>query len=96
MKNRDIAFNFTERLEDIYDACSFIQEAGGCDKCPILRNCINETSVAEFADFVTRGSITEMLDFADDIENYANEQDAAEWYAELKADAERELDAEWR
>lgn len=93
--NKDRSTKFIDLLEVIYDACTYIQEAGGCDRCPIRNNCIDDTSVAEFADFVTKGSLTEMLDLADDIENYGNEQDMADYYAELKAQTERELEAEW-
>ena len=72
--NIDIAYNFIERLDDIFDACGYIHDAGACDKCPLAHNCIDDTSVAEFQNFCTKDTLEEFLDFADDIEDYANEQ----------------------
>ena len=76
--------DFMDSLGTIYDACGFIQDAGGCDKCPIKHNCLNETSVTEFANFCTKGSLKEFLDFADDVENYASEQEMADYHEWLK------------
>ena len=88
MIHAEIANRFISCLSDVYDACGYIKEAGGCDKCSINHNCIEDTSVSEFANFVTRGTVKEMLDFADDIENYADEQNYHDW---LNSEREREL-----
>ena len=76
--------DFIDSLGTIYDACGYIQDAGGCDVCPIKHNCLNDTSVTEFANFCTKGSLIEFLGFADDVENYANEQDLLNYHEWLK------------
>ena len=81
--NKD-AMKFINLLEVIYEACGSIQDAGGCDKCPIKHNCLDDTSVAEFANFCTRGSLSDFLDFAGDVENYSNEQEMADYHEWLK------------
>ncbi|MBQ1295095.1 MAG: hypothetical protein IIY21_13720 [Clostridiales bacterium] len=80
----NVAMVFIDALEDIYEACASIQDAGGCDKCPIKHNCLDDTSVAEFANFCTRGSLEEFMGFAEDVENYANEQDMADYHEWMK------------
>lgn len=86
--NSDIAYQFIERLDDIYDSCGYIQEFGACDKCPLMTNCIEDTSVAEFQNFCTPSVLKEFLDFAQDIENHADEQDFHDW---MESQKEREL-----
>lgn len=81
---------FMEYLEKIYDACGQIKDAGGCDRCPIRHNCIDDTPVAEFASFCTKRSLKEFLDLADDVEQFANEQDYDDYHEWLKAETERE------
>ncbi len=88
MIHAEIANRFISCLSDVYDACGYIKEVGACDKCPLQNNCIEDTSVSEFANFVTRGTVKEMLDFADDVEKYADEQNYHEW---LDAEREREI-----
>lgn len=66
----EIASEFIDYLGEVYDACGYIHDMGGCDKCPIKHNCLDETTVTEFANFCTKGTVKEMLDFADDVEKY--------------------------
>lgn len=87
--------DFMDSLGTIYEACGYINDAGGCDRCPIKHNCLDDTSVAEFANFVTKGSLKEMLDLAEDIENFGNEQDMADYFEEYEAQLGKELDTEW-
>ena len=84
--------DFIDSLGTIYDACGYIQDAGACDVCPIKHNCLNDTSVAEFANFCTKGSLKEFLDFADDAENYANAQDMDDYHTWLNAQIDKELE----
>ncbi len=93
--NAEVANDFITSLGDLYDTCGFIQDAGGCDRCPLKGNCLDETTLNEFANFVTKGNIREFLGFGEDVENYANEQDMANYHAELDAQKERELWADW-
>ena len=81
--NKD-AMKFINLLEVIYEACGSIQDAGGCDVCPIKHNCLNDTAVADFANFCTKGSLKEFLGFAEDVENYASEQEMADYHEWLK------------
>jgi hypothetical protein len=90
--NKEKAINFIDLLGVIYEACGTIQDAGGCDKCPIKHNCLNDTSVAEFANFCTKGSLEEFLGFADDAENYANAQDMDDYHTWLNAQIDKELE----
>ena len=66
----EIASEFIDYLGEVYDACGYIHDMGGCDKCPMKNNCLDETTVSEFANFCTKGTVKEMLDFADDVEKY--------------------------
>ena len=66
----EIASDFIDYLGEVYDACGYIHDMGGCDKCPMKNNCLDETTVTEFANFCTKGTVKEMLDFADDVEKY--------------------------
>lgn len=66
----EIASEFIDYLGEVYDACGYIHDMGGCDKCPMKNNCLDETTVTEFANFCTKGTVKEMLDFADDVEKY--------------------------
>ena len=45
----EIASEFIDYLGEVYDACGYIHDMGGCDKCPIKHNCLDETTVTEFA-----------------------------------------------
>lgn len=90
--NKEKATNFIDLLGVIYEACGTIQDAGGCDVCPIKHNCLNDTSVAEFANFCTKGSLEEFLGFADGAENYANEQDMDDYHTWLNAQIDKELE----
>lgn len=83
--NSAIVSDFIDSLGTIYDACGFIQDSNACDGCPIKHNCLNDTAVADFANFCTKGSLKEFLDFADDVENFSNEQDMADYHEWLNA-----------
>lgn len=83
--------DFIDALGTIYDACGYIKDNGGCDACPIKHNCIDETDVTEFANFVTKGSLKEFLDFSDDVERWAGEQEAVRYHEWLEAEREREI-----
>ncbi len=88
--NKEKAIKFIDLLEVIYEACGSIQDAGGCDKCPIKHNCLNDTSVAEFANFCTKGSLTEFMGFAEDVQNYEREQEWNNYHSWMDAERERE------
>lgn len=77
----EIASEFIDYLGEVYDACGYIHDMGGCDKCPMKNNCLDETTVSEFANFCTKDSVKEMLDFADDVENYIHEKETEAWEA---------------
>lgn len=77
----EIASEFIDYLGEVYDACRYIHDMGGCDKCPMKNNCLDETTVSEFANFCTKGAVKEMLDFAEDVEEYVHEQEFEEWEA---------------
>lgn len=80
----NVAMVFIDALEDIYNACGSIQDAGGCDACPIKHNCLDDTSVSEFANFCTKDSLNEFMGFAEDVENYASELEMANYHEWLK------------
>lgn len=90
MTNKEIVYRFQDHLETLYEACGSIQYAGGCDKCPLKTNCLDDTSVSEFANFTTKRALKEFLDFADDIENYNNEQDMDNYH--IWIDAQKEVE----
>lgn len=85
----EIASEFIDYLGEVYDACEYIHDMGGCDKCPIKHNCLDETTVTEFANFCTKGTVKEMLDFADDVEKYVTTD---EDYIYDLADRQRKLE----
>ena len=93
--NAEVANDFVLSLGDLYDTCGYLQDAGACDRCPLKNNCMDEVSLNEFANFVTRNNVKEFLEFGEDVENYANEQDVADYHAELDAQKERELWEDW-
>lgn len=94
MDSNAMAKAFMDALESVFDGCTGIRDAGGCDRCPIRHKCIDDTSVSEFADTTTKGSIIEFFDFAKDVEEYANAQDRMDYLEELNAQTRREVD-EW-
>lgn len=89
-KKSEKAREFIDYLGEVYDACGYIHEMGGCDKCPIKHNCLDETTVTEFANFCTKGAVKEMLDFADDVENYISEEDYIYDLADRQRKGERD------
>ena len=91
MKSYDLVTQFMDGLEAIYKACDQIREAGGCANCPINHNCIDDTSVGDFANFASKGSMIEMLGFGKDCEDYASEQEMKDYHDWLNAERDREL-----
>ena len=79
-------------LESLFNKCTEIREASGCDRCPIRHNCLDDTSVSEFIDTTTKGSFIEFYGFADDVEAYANEQDRKDYLEELNDSVRREVE----
>lgn len=73
--NAEISNDFYNSLGTVYDACAFIEDAGACDGCPLKYNCLSETPIMDFANFCTRRSIQEFLDYSEDVEKYVDEQD---------------------
>lgn len=73
--NAEISNDFYNSLGTVYDTCAFIEDAGACDGCPLKHNCLSETPIMDFANFCTRRSIQEFLDYSEDVEKYVDEQD---------------------
>ena len=88
--NSDKASEFIDYLGEVYDACGYIKDAGGCDKCPMKNNCLDETTVTESANFCTQGAVKEMLDFADDVEDFISEEDYIYDLADSQRKGERD------
>ncbi len=86
----EIAKDFYTSLGDVYDACNYIHDAGACEKCPFLHNCLSDTALLDFANFCTLSDLTDMLNLADDIERYGDE-DADSFREWIEAEKEREL-----
>lgn len=89
--NSAIASDLLDRLGDICDACAYIDEAGACNKCPMEVHCLKENDVLMFGTSCTEDTVKEFMDFADDVENYANQQDFENYHEWLEAEREREL-----
>ena len=87
MIHSEMANRLIAGLNEIFEVCGYIQDAGACDGCPLRLNCIDDTSVAEFADTVSRKTVTEFLGYADDVENYSREQEYHDWM-----DSQKEYD----
>ena len=60
-------------------ACEVIGEMGSCTKCPMNEKCL---SFDGFWQSISAKEIEEFLDFADDIENYEEELEEADYEAE--------------
>ena len=88
MKGREII----NALAEVFQACSNISEAGICDKCPIRYNCIDDTTFSEICSFVSIGEFDEMIGLGKDADDYANEQDMADYIA----DQQRKMEVEER
>lgn len=87
----------TDMLYEILNACGTIEEAHACDSCPMRYNCLDTESFGYISSAVPAKRFDELLGFAADIDNYSNEQDAADyWDTKRKADIEeRMIDMEW-
>lgn len=89
-KNRATAQDFIESGGYIFDACVAIEAAGGCERCPLKYACIRDSSTEYFLDSATMGAIEEMLDFADDVENFISEDDYIADLADMQRKGERD------
>lgn len=85
-------------LDLLHAACENIGGLGGCDRCPLKTNCLEMTSALTLAEDVTANQFEEFLGYSDDVENYKDEQDWKESYADQArkiALEERMIDDEW-
>lgn len=73
-------------IEAMLDACSSIEEAGGCDACPMKLYCLDENPFAYIADAVPLSRIEDFIGFAEDIDNYNCKRDMEDYYWEQKRD----------
>lgn len=88
MKHSVVADRLVTTLNEVFEVCGYLQAEGGCDGCPLRLTCIDDTSVFEFADSITRNRIEEFLKYSEDYENRMDEQD----YIASIADNERKDD----
>ena len=51
-----------QALDQLVDACSLIDEAGACDKCPMKHTCMKEESLIDVMNFLTADRIDEMVE----------------------------------
>lgn len=91
MNSSDMAREAIDRIGDLFDACGYIHDAGGCDRCPLKTTCLDEETFMQVADSLTYDRIYEFLGFAEDIENHDNEEDWENYQNWLKSETEREL-----
>ena len=77
-------------LEDIFDACGFIKDAGACDKCPMKNYCIEETTVDEFIDSVPKWMLEETFGLAEDVGDFISEEDYIYDLADRERKGERD------
>ena len=87
--NTSVANDFIDSLGTVFDACTYIKDAGACDKCPISHNCLEETPLTELENFCTRTAIKEFLDFADDVEYV---MDYSDYVADMADEQRKETD----
>lgn len=87
MIHAEVANRLISCLNEVFENCGYIQDAGACDGCPLRLTCMDDTSVTEFADTVTRANIKEFMDYAEDVEDYAREQEYHDWM-----DSQKELE----
>ncbi len=94
-----LEFIHDENVRSLHEACTTIEDAGGCDGCPLKGGCcLNEESFMYICEELTAGMIEELLSFADDIEQHENEEDAVAYFADLKRKMdieERGIDERW-
>lgn len=85
MSNEKIACTFVDMFEKIWDACIIIEEAGGCDSCP-LKNvaCLTDSPISMLADFGSKATIAEFLDFAEDAKELAEAREFDEFMEQQK------------
>ena len=91
MNHGDTARRFVDTLGDIYDACHYISEMGACSGCPLKHNCLDETPLMQIAEDISIGTFADLLYFADDVENYEQEQDFENYHEWMNAERDREL-----
>ena len=95
--NKDIKM-IVGALDLLHSACENINGLGGCDRCPLKRNCLEETDVLTLSEDVTASQFENFLGFSDDVEDYKDEQDWEASYADQARKMEieeRMIDEEW-
>ena len=90
MTNKEKMGRAIKALEDIFDACGWIKDAGACDKCPFKYTCIEETTVEKFIDETTKWSLEEAFDLAADIGDYISDEDYIYDLADRQRKGERD------
>ena len=77
-------------VRTLHEACEAIENAGGCDRCPLRNCCLDVSSFMAVCEEVSAGMIDEFLGFSDDIERHYDEEDALAYYADMARKAERD------
>lgn len=85
-----ISFVNDENIIILHEACEVIENAGGCDRCPLKDCCLDVSSFKAVCEELTAGMIDEFLSFSDDIETHYNEEDAVAYFADMARKAERD------
>ena len=93
--NKDVKM-ILDALSLLHTACENIEGMGACDKCPIRKNCLEDTSPLDIAEDVTVKQLDEFLGLSDDVEEYLEEQEinSDENQRALYADWQRQCDIE--
>lgn len=79
-----------ENVRGLHEACETIEDAGGCDRCPLKDCCLDVTSFKAVCEELSARMIDEFLGFADDIDEHYTEDDALAYYADMARKAERD------
>ena len=77
-------------VRTLYEACTVIESAGACDRCPLKDSCLDVASFMAICENLTADMIDEFLGFSDDIENPITEADIIASYADMARKAERD------
>lgn len=85
MKAREIA----KGIEEMFEACDFIQNYEACGDCPIYGVCLNDTPFNEVADYMYEGVIKDFIDYA-----YNGEAEAYRYEHMTEEERRWEYDAE--
>jgi hypothetical protein len=76
------AREISKAFDLLFEACTNIQDCGGCDVCPVKHMCLDdgETSVVEIAQHASPMTWNELIGLSDDI--FRLEDDIAADYAD--------------